>query len=77
MKDGWTCLSIDDSRKLHPVHLRITIHSGRFEDEFIRERAKQLQEWVTRICNHPVVSRSHVWKHFLTCTDDKVIFRTF
>ncbi|XP_067938991.1 sorting nexin-18-like [Watersipora subatra] len=45
--------------------------SGRYEEDFINERMKQLQEWVTRITNHPVVSRSQVWKHFLTCTDEK------
>ncbi|KAF6041499.1 hypothetical protein EB796_000178 [Bugula neritina] len=45
--------------------------TGRYEEEFINERMKQLQEWVTRIANHPVVSRSAVWNHFLTCTDEK------
>lgn len=46
--------------------------TGRYEEDFINERMKQLQEWVTRITNHPVVSKSNVWRHFLTCTDEKV-----
>ncbi|KAL4225444.1 Sorting nexin-9 [Mactra antiquata] len=45
--------------------------SGRYEEEFIDQRMKLLQLWVDRICRHPVLSKSEVFLHFLTCTDDK------
>lgn len=32
----------------------------------------QLQMWVNRLARHPVLSQCDVWKHFITCTDDKV-----
>eukprot|EP00095_Tigriopus_kingsejongensis_P004504 maker-scaffold427_size174323-snap-gene-0.33 protein:Tk04504 transcript:maker-scaffold427_size174323-snap-gene-0.33-mRNA-1 annotation:"sorting nexin-9" len=44
---------------------------GRYEDEFIEHRRKQLQSFVDRMCRHPILSQSEVWQHFLTCTDDK------
>ncbi|XP_059090678.1 sorting nexin lst-4-like isoform X1 [Tigriopus californicus] len=44
---------------------------GRYEDEFIEHRRKQLQSFVDRVCRHPILSQSEVWQHFLTCTDDK------
>lgn len=46
--------------------------SGRFEDDFVNQRLRQLQLWMDRMCNHPVVADSDVFKHFLTCTDEKV-----
>ena len=45
---------------------------GRFEDDFVAERMRQLQLWIDRLCRHPVVHHSNVLHHFLTCTDDKV-----
>ncbi|XP_042897235.1 sorting nexin lst-4 [Parasteatoda tepidariorum] len=45
--------------------------SGRYEDMFIEHRMIQLQMWISRICNHPVLGQSDVWKHFITCTDEK------
>ena len=42
---------------------------GRYEDEFIEHRMKTLQSFVDRICSHPLLSQSDVWKHFVTCTD--------
>ncbi|KAJ8299164.1 hypothetical protein KUTeg_023224 [Tegillarca granosa] len=45
--------------------------SGRYEDDFINERMKQLQYWVDRMVRHPVISKSDVFLHFLTCTDEK------
>ncbi|BFZ15586.1 hypothetical protein BsWGS_18625 [Bradybaena similaris] len=45
--------------------------TGRYEEEFIQERMRQLQGWVNRMVRHPVISRSDVFHHFLTCTDDK------
>ncbi|XP_023225261.1 sorting nexin lst-4-like [Centruroides sculpturatus] len=45
--------------------------SGRYQEEFIEHRMAQLQMWVNRICRHPVLSQSEVWKHFITCTDEK------
>lgn len=31
----------------------------------------QLQSFVDRVCRHPILSQSDVWKHFITCTDEK------
>ncbi|GFS07825.1 sorting nexin [Elysia marginata] len=45
--------------------------TGRYESEFVQERMRQLQYWVNRMVRHPVISRSDVLHHFLTCTDDK------
>lgn len=45
--------------------------SGRYEEQFIERRRLQLQSFVSRVCAHPVLSRSDVWLHFLTCTDAK------
>ncbi|XP_013380502.1 sorting nexin lst-4 isoform X2 [Lingula anatina] len=45
--------------------------TGRFEEEFIQERMRQLQEWIDRLVKHPVVSRSETFIHFLTTTDEK------
>ncbi|KAK2154161.1 hypothetical protein LSH36_275g05015 [Paralvinella palmiformis] len=45
--------------------------SGRFEDDFIQARQRGLQLWMDRMCKHPVVSDSEVFRHFLTCTDEK------
>ncbi|CAH8543042.1 unnamed protein product [Schistosoma rodhaini] len=45
--------------------------TGRYEDDFVDERRKWLQQWLTRMCKHPVVSHSSVFIHFLTCTDFK------
>ncbi|GBN08438.1 Sorting nexin lst-4 [Araneus ventricosus] len=46
--------------------------SGRYEDMFIEHRMIQLQMWVNRISRHPVLGHSDVWKHFITCTDEKM-----
>lgn len=46
--------------------------SGRYEEQFIEHRRVQLQEFVNWVCRHPVLCNSEVWKHFLTCTDDKL-----
>ena len=43
----------------------------RYEDDFISRRMHQLQNFVTRMCNHPVLSQSEVWQHFITCTEEK------
>jgi len=45
--------------------------TGRFEEELIEHRRVELQSFVDRICRHPVLATSEVWKHFLTQTDDK------
>lgn len=45
--------------------------SGRYEEQFIEHRRTQLQEFVDYVCRHPVLSRSRVWEHFMTCTDEK------
>jgi len=33
-----------------------------------------LQMWLNKVCRHPVLSKSEVWIHFLTCTDERVDF---
>lgn len=45
--------------------------SGRYQEDFIEGRRIQLQSWVNRICRHPVLSQSIVFKHFITCKDEK------
>lgn len=45
--------------------------SGRYEDDFVNERMKLLQRWVTRMVRHPIISRCEVFFHFLTCSDEK------
>ncbi|CAB0010272.1 unnamed protein product [Nesidiocoris tenuis] len=45
---------------------------GRYEEQFIEHRKNQLQTFVDCVCRHPVLSRSPVWEHFITCTDDKM-----
>uniref|UniRef100_A0A0N5A990 PX domain-containing protein n=1 Tax=Syphacia muris TaxID=451379 RepID=A0A0N5A990_9BILA len=45
--------------------------AGRYEEELIEHRKNILQLWVDKICRHPVLSKSDVWIHFLTCTDEK------
>jgi len=45
--------------------------AGRFEDDFVNSRLKQLQLWLDRMCKHPVLAQSEVFHHFLTCTDEK------
>ncbi|RTG82242.1 sorting nexin-9/18/33 [Schistosoma bovis] len=55
------------------IAYQITNSVGRYEDDFVDERRKWLQQWLTRMCKHPVVSHSSVFIHFLTCTDFKII----
>uniref|UniRef100_A0AC35U6R7 Sorting nexin n=1 Tax=Rhabditophanes sp. KR3021 TaxID=114890 RepID=A0AC35U6R7_9BILA len=45
--------------------------SGRYEEDLIEHRKNILQLWVNKICNHPVLSQSEVWKHFISCNDEK------
>ncbi|KAH8317014.1 hypothetical protein KR074_009125 [Drosophila pseudoananassae] len=46
--------------------------SGRYEEQFVEHRRVQLQEFVDWVCRHPVMSKSEVWYHFLTCRDEKI-----
>ena len=55
------------------LHESLVVDSaGRYEEEFIEGRMRQLQMWVDRMVRHPVISTSSVFKFFLTCTDEKV-----
>ncbi|KAM3725843.1 Sorting nexin lst-4 [Dirofilaria immitis] len=45
--------------------------AGRYEEDFIEHRKNILQIWVNKICRHPVLSKSDMWIHFVTCTDEK------
>jgi len=40
---------------------------GRFEQDFIKERRRQLELWLNRICRHPVLCASFPVQHFITC----------
>ncbi|XP_050404479.1 sorting nexin lst-4 isoform X2 [Patella vulgata] len=45
--------------------------SGRYEEDFIQERMRHLQQWLDRMVRHPVIAHSEVMLHFLTCTNEK------
>lgn len=45
--------------------------SGLYEADLIDKRMKQLQNFVDRICRHPVMAEAAAWKHFVSETDDK------
>lgn len=45
--------------------------TGRFDEEFIEHRRAQLQEFINYMCGHPILSQCEVWKHFISCTDEK------
>lgn len=45
--------------------------TGRFGEEFVEKRKERLQLWINRICLHPVLSQSLVFKHFLKCGDNE------
>ncbi|KAF6777123.1 hypothetical protein AHF37_03286 [Paragonimus kellicotti] len=47
--------------------------TGRYDDDFVDERRKGLQQWLDRMCRHPVVSQCDVLRHFLSCTDEKLV----
>ena len=47
--------------------------AGRFGDEFIEKRKEKLQMWMNRICLHPVLSQSTVFRHFITCADNEKV----
>ncbi|KAL3102118.1 hypothetical protein niasHS_003527 [Heterodera schachtii] len=44
--------------------------AGLYEDDLIQHRRSVLQLWVNKICRHPVLSQSGVWRHFISCTDE-------
>lgn len=46
-------------------------YEGLSEDEFIDHRMNKLQSFVNRVCIHPVLSQSEVWRHFLTAKGEK------
>lgn len=48
---------------------------GRFGEEFVEKRKEKLQQWINRICLHPVLSQSLVFKHFITCGDNEKVIR--
>ena len=46
---------------------------GRFGEEFVEKRRDKLQLWMNRICLHPVLSQSFVFKHFITCGENEKV----
>jgi sorting nexin-9/18/33 len=42
---------------------------GRYGEEFVEKRREKLQMWTNRIARHPILSRSDVFHHFLTCPE--------
>lgn len=51
---------------------KLLMSAGRYDEDFVAGRMRQLRAWLTRMSRHPVVSQSEVFKHFVTCTDEKV-----
>ena len=47
--------------------------TGRYEEDFIQGRMQQLQLWIDRMCKHPVIARSEVFHHFLTCPPEEKV----
>lgn len=45
--------------------------TGRFEENFIDQRRRLLQRFLTRCCAHPIIGNSSVFRHFLSATDQK------
>jgi len=45
--------------------------SGRFDEDLIEHRRIELQSFTDRICRHPVLAGSEVWRHFVSETEDK------
>uniref|UniRef100_A0A8C4PYI1 Sorting nexin 9a n=1 Tax=Eptatretus burgeri TaxID=7764 RepID=A0A8C4PYI1_EPTBU len=45
--------------------------AGRFEDEFIQLRMERLQAWMDRVCFHPLLGSSQVFRHFLHASNEK------
>ena len=43
----------------------------------MEKRKEKLQLWINRICLHPVLSQSLVFKHFLTCGDNEKVINTY
>ncbi|CAF2514305.1 unnamed protein product [Rotaria sp. Silwood2] len=41
--------------------------AGRFDQEFVEERRRQLELWLNRVCRHPVLCASFPVQHFVTC----------
>ncbi|KAJ7414946.1 Sorting nexin-18 [Pitangus sulphuratus] len=54
-------------------HLPEKQTTGRFEEDFISKRRKDLAWWMDRMCSHPVLAQCDAFQHFLTCpsTDEK------
>eukprot|EP00117_Sycon_ciliatum_P038661 scpid43575/ scgid28689/ Sorting nexin-33; SH3 and PX domain-containing protein 3 len=46
-------------------------YAGRYGEDFIEKRRERLEMWLNRVARHPVISRSMVFQHFLTCKDEK------
>ncbi|CAM2700114.1 unnamed protein product [Rotaria socialis] len=41
--------------------------AGRFDQEFVEERRRQLELWLNRVCRHPVLCASYAVQHFIAC----------
>ncbi|XP_018608064.1 sorting nexin-33-like [Scleropages formosus] len=52
-------------------HLPEKQATGRFEEDFIEKRQRQLTLWMDHISSHPVLSQYEGFKHFLLCTDHR------
>ena len=68
MKDSlFTYLMIANC--VYNISLSYLYLTGRYGEEFIEKRCEKLQMWTNRIARHPILSRSDVVHHFLTCPD--------
>ena len=55
------------------VHIHtLWMFTGRYGEEFVSKRKEKLEGWSNRVARHPVMSRSFVFRHFLTCQDEQV-----
>lgn len=50
--------------------------TGRYEDEFIETRRRQLENWINRMSCHPVVLSCDVFQHFLNSKDNEKAWKT-
>lgn len=68
----WLHLRLVEKFSLIPIPpLPAKQQTGRFDESFIEHRQAQLQEFMNWMCSHPILSTCEVWRHFITCTDDK------
>ena len=46
--------------------------TGRYGEEFVSKCKEKLEGWSNRVTRHSMMSRSFVFRHFLTCQDEQI-----